>query len=100
MSKQMRGVPFHFETEELYSPIFRESVRQTTLIVPGGGCRYWLKAKGEVCPFCVFPLTTRAVVLGEGMAKHFEAWTLDAQTYVDMFDAMIGASATIVSVTG
>lgn len=95
MSMHVRGAPFHFQAEELFSPIFATSLRQTTLIVPGGGCDYWRGAKGEVCAFCAFPAATRAAVLGEGAEGRFEPWTLDADVYIEMFERMLAGNEAI-----
>jgi hypothetical protein len=95
MSLHVRGAPFHYQVEALFSPIFRKILRQSTLIVPGGGCEYWRGAKGAVCPFCAFPAATRAAALGESAERRFEPWTLDADVYVEMFERMLAGSGEI-----
>ena len=87
MSKAIQGYPYDYEIDSRFSPVYQNQITQLTCIVPGGGCVYYRAHKGDVCPFCAFPPFSRHVVKGPGFEDFFEAWTLNAFIYKEMYQA-------------
>ncbi|KAB7613626.1 hypothetical protein F9L33_09615 [Amylibacter sp. SFDW26] len=85
MSQFVNGIPFSAELDTRFSPVYKAQLSQLTCVVPGGGCVYFRANQGDVCPFCAFPIFARHVVRGPGFENDFSAWTLDTQTYTEMF---------------
>ncbi len=85
MTYTVDGFTFDYHVEERYSPIARAPLRQLTLAVPGGGCKYWLQTRGQGCTFCGFPGLTRLLNLGEGHETRFDGWRLDAAIFGRMY---------------
>lgn len=92
MKKTKQGFPFDFETNKRFSPIYQSQLTQATIIMPGGGCAYFRANKGNVCPFCTFPIFSRKVIRGEGYENSFKRWTLDTETYTEMYLKSVNAA--------
>lgn len=95
MTHILDGYTYDYSLAQRYSPIARRPMRQLTLAIPGGGCKYWIKTRGKGCTFCGFPGLTRMLNLGEGHEDFFGGWRLDATTFERMYRNAIehGSSA-------
>jgi archaeosine synthase beta-subunit len=94
MEDQINNIPFNADIDSRYAPIYNKTIKQLTVVVPGGGCAYYRANKGDVCPFCAFPAFARHVVRGPGHETDFDAWTLDAATYGEMYRRSIDSFET------
>jgi radical SAM enzyme (TIGR01210 family) len=93
MPQTVNGVPFSSELKRKYVPIYERAINQLTCVVPGGGCVYYRAHKGNVCPFCSFPAFSRHVIRGPGHEDDFKPWTLDAETYMEMYRRSVDDAA-------
>lgn len=89
MENTVNGVPFSIEQKRKFAPMYGATILQSTLVIPGGGCVYYRANKGDVCPFCSFPPFSRHVVRGPGHEHDFTPWTLDSETYSEMYTRAI-----------
>lgn len=89
MTQTIQGYPYAGELDQRFSPIYQKKIRQLTCIIPGGGCVYYRAHKGDVCPFCAFPIFARHVVKGAGHENDFSAWTLGADIYWQMYLSVV-----------
>ncbi len=89
MTYMLEGYTYDYSVGERYSPIAGRTLRQLTLAVPGGGCKYWLKTRGQGCTFCGFPGLTRRLNLGDGRDDYFGGWRLDARIFEGMYRSAI-----------
>ena len=89
MPKIIQGIPCDYEIKERYSPVYQHTLTQFTCTIPGGGCVYYRANKGDVCPFCAFPATTRELIKGPGHETSFKSWSLDANIYQKMYQALL-----------
>ncbi len=89
MAKTVQGIPFDFDIDTRFSPVYLRQLVQRVLIIAGGGCVYWRSMKGKACTFCNFPLFARHMIKGPGFENFFGPWTLDAGIYRAMYSQAV-----------
>lgn len=93
MTFSMDGFAYDYGIATRYSPIAQRSMRQLTVYLSGGGCKYWIQSKGRGCTFCGFPGLTRLLNAGEGKEYDFGGWRLEANLLERMFQEAVAHGA-------